>query len=206
MSVRPGVCQDEESLRRGLVQDVRIASAEEATLVDQAIAGDREAFGELYERYVRRVYRYLLYMAKDVDVAEELTAETFLQALAAIHRYQRRGVPYVAWLLRIAHNLQLNLNGRRARRNVPLVHEDQEGVVGSPESSLEHKVSGERLMQAVQTLNADQRQVIILRFIEGLNCDDTARVVGKSVAAVRTAQCRALRTLRQRLEDVAGGV
>ena len=188
------------------MQDVRIASAEEATLVDQAIAGDREAFGELYERYVRRVYRYLLYMAKDVDVAEELTAETFLQALAAIHRYQRRAVPFVAWLLRIAHNLQLNLNGRRARRNVPLVHEDQEGVVGSPELFIQDRASAERLMQVVQTLNDDQRQVIILRFIEGLNCADTARVVGKSVAAVRTAQCRALRTLRQRLEDVAGDV
>jgi len=186
------------------VQDVRIASAEEATLVDQAIVGDREAFGELYERYVRRVYTYLFYMAKDVDVAEELTAETFLQALAAIHRYQRRGVPYVAWLLPIAHNLQLNLNGRRAQRSVPLVHEDQEGVMGSPESSFEHKANGERLMQAVQTLNADQRQVIILRFIDGLSCADTARVLRKSVEAVRTAQCRALRTLRQRLEDGAG--
>jgi len=186
------------------VQDVRIASAEEATLVDQAIAGDREAFGELYERHVGRVYRYLLYMAKDVDVAEDLTEETFLQALAAIHRYQRRGVPFVAWLLRIAHNLHLNLNGRRAQRSVPLVHEDQEGVMGSPELFLQDRASAERLMQVVQTLNGDQRQVIILRFIEGLGCADTARVLGKSVAAVRVAQYRALRTLRQRLEDGAG--
>ena len=186
------------------MQGVRIASAEEAALVDQAIAGDREAFGELYERHVRRVYRYLLYMAKDVDVAEDLTEETFLQALAAIHRYQRRGVPFVAWLLRIAHNLQLNLNGRRARRSVPLVHEDQEGVMGSPESAFEHKANGERLMQAIQALNGDQRQVIVLRFIEGLGCADTARVLGKSVGAVRVAQYRALRALRQSLEDGAG--
>ena len=186
------------------MQDVRIASAEEATLVDQAIAGDRGAFGELYERHVRRVYRYLLYMAKDVDVAEELTAETFLQALAAIHRYQRRGVPFSAWLLRIAHNLQLNLNGRRGQRNVPLVHEDQEGVVGSPELFLQDRASAERLMQVVQTLNDDQRQVIILRFIEGLDCADTARVLGKSVGAIRVTQYRALRALRQRLENGAG--
>ena len=183
------------------MQDVRIASAEEAALVDQAIAGDREAFGELYERHVRRVYRYLLYMAKDVDVAEDLTEETFLQALAAIHRYQRRGVPFVAWLLRIAHNLQLNLNGRRAQRSVPLVHEDQEGVVGSPELFLQDRASAERLMQVVQTLNEDQRQVLILRFIEGLSYADTARILGKSVGAVRVAQYRALRALRQKLED-----
>jgi len=183
------------------VQGVRIASAEEATLVDQAIAGNREAFGELYERHVRRVYRYLLYMARDVDVAEDLTAETFLQALAAIHRYQRRGVPFVAWLLRIAHNLHLNLNGRRAQRNVPLVHEDQEGVVGSPELFLQDKASAERLMQVVQTLSPDQRQVIILRFIEGLSCTDTARVLGRSVGAIRVAQYRALRALGQSLEN-----
>ena len=186
------------------MQDVRIASAEEATLVDQAIAGDREAFGELYERHVRRVYRYLLHMAKDVDVAEELTAETFLQALAAIHRYQRRGVPFVAWLLRIAHNLQLNLNGRRAQRSVPLIHEDQEGVVGSPELSLQDRASAERLMQVVQTLSGDRRQVIILRFIEGLSCADTARVLGKSVGAIRVDQYRALRALRQSLENGRG--
>ena len=186
------------------MQDVRIASAEEATLVDQAIAGDREAFGELYERHVGRVYRYLLYMAKDVHVAEDLTEETFLQALAAIHRYQRRGVPFVAWLLRIAHNLHLNLNGRRAQRSVPLVHEDREGVAGSPELILQDRASAERLMQVVQTLNADQRQVIILRFIEGLGCADTARVLGKSVGAIRVAQCRALSALRQRFENGAG--
>jgi len=181
--------------------DLRIMYAEDAALVDQAIAGDREAFGELYERHVGRVYRYLLYIAKDVDVAEDLTEETFLQALAAIHRYQRRGVPFVAWLLRIAHNLHLNLNGRRAQRSVPLVHEDQEGVVGSPELFLQDRASAERLMQVVQTLNEDQRQVIILRFIEGLGCADTARILGKSVGAVRVAQYRALRALRQKLED-----
>ena len=186
------------------MQDVRIASAEEATLVDQAIAGDREAFGELYERHVGRVYRYLLHMAKDVDVAEDLTAETFLQALAAIHRYQRRGVPFVAWLLRIAHNLQLNLNGRRGRWTVPLVREDQEGVVGSPELFVQDRASAGRMMQVVQTLNEEQRQVIILRFIEGLGCADTARVLGKSVGAIRVAQYRALRALRQSLENGRG--
>ena len=186
------------------MQDVRIASAEEATLVDQAIAGNREAFGELYERHVGRVYRYLLYMAKNVDVAEDLTEETFLQALAAIHRYQRRGVPFVAWLLRIAHNLQLNLNGRRAWRTVPLIHEDQEGVMGSPELILQDRASAERLMQVVQTLNENQRQVVILRFIEGLGCADTARVLGKSVGVIRVTQYRALRALRRSLENGRG--
>lgn len=144
---------------------LRVTPAEDGTLVERARAGDREAFGELYEQYVGRVYRYLLYMAKDVDVAQDLTEQMFLQALAAISRYERRGVPFVAWLLRIAHNL--HLNGRRVRpRNSSRREEEEETDRGSPELSCEARANAEELMQAVQGLTKDQRQVIILRFVE----------------------------------------
>lgn len=172
---------------------------DDTTLVDQAIAGDREAFGELYERYVSRVHRYLLYLAQDVDAAQDLTEQTFLRALAAIHRYERRGVPFVAWLLRIAHNLYLN--GRSAQRNSSSICDNQDGRRESPELLCEARARAEEVMQAVQALSRDQREVIILRFIEGLSYADTARILGKSVGAVRVAQYRALCALRQRLED-----
>lgn len=172
---------------------------DDTTLVDQAIAGDREAFGELYERYVSRVHRYLLYLAQDVDAAQDLTEQTFLRALAAIHRYERRGVPFVAWLLRIAHNLYLN--GRSAQRNSSPICDNQDGRRESPELLCEARARAEEVMQAVQALSRDQREVIILRFIEGLSYADTARILGKSVGAVRVAQYRALCALRQRLED-----
>ena len=181
------------------MQGLRIASVEDASLVDQAIAGDREAFGELYERYVSRVHRYLLYLAQDVDAAQDLTEQTFLRALAAIHRYERRGVPFVAWLLRIAHNLYLN--GRSAQRNSSSICDNQDGRRESPELLCEARARAEEVMQAVQALSRDQREVIILRFIEGLSYADTARILGKSVGAVRVAQYRALCALRQRLED-----
>lgn len=181
------------------MQDPSIASVEDATLVDRAVAGDREAFGELYERHVNRVYRYLLYMVKDVDVTQDLTEQTFLQALEAVHRYERRGVPFVAWLLRIAHNLRLN--GQRVERNNSSIHNNGGGVTESPELSCEAKANGEEVWRAVQALEGDQRQVIVLRFMDGLSYADVARVLGKSVGAVRVAQCRALRALRRRLED-----
>jgi RNA polymerase sigma-70 factor (ECF subfamily) len=182
------------------VQDLRLASLEDETLVDRATAGDREAFGELYDRCVRRVFRHVLYMVNDVDLAEDLTEQTFLRALEAIHRYEWRGVPFLAWLLRIARNLYLN--DRRVQRNNSSIHNKWNGgVAASPEFYCEAKLDGEEVWRAVRALDGDQRQVIVLRFMDGLSYADVADVLGKSVGAVRVAQYRALRALRRRLED-----
>lgn len=182
------------------MQDLRLATLEDETLVGRATAGDREAFGELYERCVGRVFRHVLYMINDVDLAEDLTEQTFLRALEAIHRYERRGVPFLAWLLRIARNLYLN--DQRVQRNNSSVRKNWDGgVVVSPESFCEAKLDGEEVWRAVRALDGDQRQVIVLRFMDGLSYADVARVLGKSVGAVRVAQYRALRALRRRLED-----
>jgi RNA polymerase sigma-70 factor (ECF subfamily) len=183
-----------------LVQDLMLASLEDETLVDRATAGDREAFGELYDRCVRRVFRHVSYMVDDVDLAEDLTEQTFLRALEAIHRYEWRGVPFLAWLLRIARNLYLN--DRRVQRNNSSIHNKWNGgAAASPEFYCEAKLDGEEVWRAVRALDGDQRQVIVLRFMDGLSYADVADVLGKSVGAVRVAQYRALRALRRRLED-----
>jgi RNA polymerase sigma-70 factor (ECF subfamily) len=182
------------------MQDLRLATLEDETLVDRATAGDREAFGELYERHVTRVFKHVRYMVNDVDVAQDLTEQTFLRALEAIHRYEWRGAPFLAWLLRIARNLYLN--GQRVERNNSEIRRNGNGgVAASPESSCEARLSVEEVWRAVQALNGDQRQVIVLRFMDGLSYADVARVLGKSVGAVRVAQYRALRALRRSLED-----
>lgn len=198
----PGLLgRGEDSPGQGqLVQDLRLASLEDETLVDRATAGDREAFGELYDRCVRRVFRHVSYMVNDVDLAEDLTEQTFLRALEAIHRYERRGVPFLAWLLRIARNLYLN--DRRVQRNNSSIHNKWNGgAAASPEFYCEAKLDGEEVWRAVRALDGDQRQVIVLRFMDGLSYADVADVLGKSVGAVRVAQYRALRALRRRLED-----
>jgi RNA polymerase sigma-70 factor (ECF subfamily) len=182
------------------VQDLRLATLDDETLVVRATGGDREAFGELYERCVRRVFRHVLHMVNDVDLAEDLTEQTFLRALQAIHRYEWRGVPFLAWLLRIARNLYLN--DRRVERNDSSIRNRWDGgAVASPEFFCEAKLDGEEVWRAVRALDGDQRQVIVLRFMDGLSYADVADVLGKSVGAVRVAQYRALRALRRRLED-----
>lgn len=177
-------------------------TTDEAELITLAAIGDREAFGRLYERYVFKVFRHIYYLTNDSQAAEDLTAQTFLKALEAIHRYQLRGVPFLAWLLRIAYNLTMNYkkverhNGSHLREEII----EAQGVFFSPELSCEAKVSGETIWEGVRRLKGDQRQVIVMRFIDGLSYPDIAQVLGKSVGAVRVIQYRGLTALRRMLE------
>jgi len=180
---------------------------DERTLVERAIARDQEAFGALYDRHVVRVYRHLYYLVGNAAEAEDLTAQAFLQAWEAIHRYQIRGAPFVSWLLRIAHNVGVSyLRSRRDGAELPETLVDRSHH-GNPEEALQRQAEVERVREAIMRLRAEQRQVIVLRFIEDLEYREVAEIVGKSVAAVRVIQHRALNALRKqvRRED-AGGV
>jgi len=179
----------------------RVEATTDASLVARAAVGDREAFGELYDRYVTPVYRHIYCMANDRQVAEDLTAQTFLQALQAIDRYEQRGVPFLAWLPRIASNLTVN-HWRVQRNNSSNSHGlEPEAFISSPELLCEAKLREEEVWRAVRHLRRDQRQVIVLRFVDGLSYPDVARVLGKSIGAVRVIQYRALSALRRALED-----
>ncbi len=182
-----------------------LQKADDADLIAGAAKGDREAFGALYERYVFKVFRHVYYLTSDVHTAEDLTAQTFLKALEAIHRYEIRGVPFLAWLLRIAYNLTVNHKKIRSNGNAPLPDAvEVEGIRYSPEASCEAKADGERVWEGVRTLRGDQRQVIVMRFVDGLSYPDIAQVLGKSIGAVRVIQYRALCALRRRLEGDLG--
>src|SRR3990172_902104 len=173
-------------MRRSVAQET-----DEGGLIALAARGDREAFGRLYERYVFRVFRHIYFLTNNSELAEDLTAQTFLNALEAIPRYQMRGVPFLAWLLRIAYNL--TVNHRKVRRNGTTQLPEGleiEGTTYSPEASCEAKADGERVWEGVRRLRDDQRQVIVMRFIDGLSYPDIARVLGKSIGAVRVIQYR----------------
>jgi RNA polymerase sigma-70 factor (ECF subfamily) len=189
-------------MRRSNLQE-----ADDSELIACAARGDREAFGALYERYVFRVFRHVYYLTSDPHTAEDLTAQTFLNALEAIPRYEMRGVPFLAWLLRIAYNLTVNHRKVRKNGTAPLPEGlEIEGTTYSPEASCEAKADGERVWEGVRHLRGDQRQVIVMRFIDGLSYPDIARVLGKSIGAVRVIQYRALCSLRRKLEDDLGHV
>lgn len=175
------------------------AAAEEEGLIARAARGDRDAFGRLYQRYFPRVYRHIRHLNSEPELAEDLAAQTFLNALQAIDRFELRGVPFLAWLLRIATNLTINhLKGERANGSAPLPPTlEAQDIDASPEESCQTKVDGERLWQLVRRLRRDQRQVIVMRFLDGLSYQDIAQVLGKSPGAVRVIQYRALANLRR---------
>lgn len=167
-------------------------------LVEAAIAGDAEAFGLLYERHVNDVFTYLYYRLGDRTTAEDLASEVFLRAWQKIGEYRYRGLPFVAWLYRIAHNLLIDHRRRESRRpSVPLgtVTEIQDGVDGP--SSISEALTRVDLQTAVARLSDDQQQVIVLRFILGMSPDEIARVLGKTRGAVEALQHRALKNLRR---------
>ena len=175
-------------------------SADDTPLVLRAIQRDQDAFGELYDRHVVRVYRHLYYMVGRQPEAEDLTAQTFLKAWEAIERYQVRGAPFVSWLLRIAHNLGVSY--LRSKRETSEVHE---GIVDDksrrdPQSALQQTVEEEMVREAILRLREEQRQVIILRFIEDLDYREVAEIIGKSVAAIRVIQHRALNAMRKQMK------
>lgn len=173
---------------------------DESTLVERAIARDKEAYGALYDRHVVRVYRHIYYMVGNTTEAEDLTAQAFLQGWEAIERYQIRGAPFVSWLLRIAHNLGVSyLRSRKESTQLPETLEDQ-GRQRNPEAVAQQRLDGDRVRQAILQLRNEQRRVIILRFVEDLDYQEVAEIVGKSVAAVRVIQHRALNALRKQMQ------
>jgi RNA polymerase sigma-70 factor (ECF subfamily) len=174
---------------------------EEKRLVERAIGRDQGAFAELYDRHVVRVYRHIYYLVSDAREAEDLTAQTFLKAWEAIDRYKERGAPFVAWLLRISHNLTISyLRSKRDHSEL------DEGFVdskrhGNPEESLEQSTDERSVREAVLRLRDEQRQVIMLRFVEELDYREVAAMIGKSVPAVRVIQHRALGNLRKLMQQ-----
>jgi len=183
---------------------VALQDLDERTLVGRAIARDREAFGALYDRHIVRVYRHIYYMVGNAAEAEDLSAQAFLQAWEAIHRYQIRGAPFVSWLLRIAHNLGVShLRSKRDSSELPETLVDHSRY-GNPEEVLSRQVEADRVRQAIMRLRDEQRQVIMLRFVEDLEYREVAEIVGKSVAAVRVIQHRALNALRKQMRQQDG--
>src|SRR3970282_266317 len=138
-------------MRRSNLQET-----DDSELIARAAQGDREAFGALYERYVFRVFRHVYYLTSDPHTAEDLTA------LEAIPRYEVRGVPFLAWLLRIAYNLTVNYRKVRKNGTAPLPEAlEVQGTIYSPEASCEAKADGERVWEGGRRVRGGQAQGIV---------------------------------------------
>jgi RNA polymerase sigma-70 factor (TIGR02952 family) len=166
-------------------------------LVTLAQAGDGDAFGLLYDKYVEPVYRYLYYRVGDRGLAEDFTSETFLRALRRIGKLEYQGRDVGAWFITIARNLVLD-HAKSARNRFEVVTDEPiEGsnAVASTESTVLANLTSQELVAAVNQLGADQRECIVLRFIQGLSVSETAAVMGKGDGAVKALQHRAIRRL-----------
>ena len=168
---------------------------DERALVEAARA-DHARFLDLYDRHFHRVYAYVLRRARNRTDAEDVTSEVFQRALANLDRYEWRGIPFVAWLYRIAaHELADRRHGSTRAAGTPLPDPDP------ADADLERQVA---LFQLVDRLAHDQRRVIELRFGEGRSIHEVAEVLGRSDGAIKQLQRRALESLRAGLEGRRG--
>ena len=181
-------------------------SRDENTLIQQAKEGDPAAFAELYDLYQPAIYRYIFYRVNDVPTAEDLTSEVFVRLVEKIDRFKIQGRPLLAWLYTIARNL-ITDHHRHAGRALPLSLDGPPVAdvdAADPEDAIEHSLTQHMLATAITSLTEDQRQVVILKFVEGLDNETVARALGKSVGAVKGLQHRALVALRRVLEANGG--
>lgn len=170
----------------------------------QAAQGDGEAFGVLYERYVGRIYNYIYYRTGNTADAEDLTARVFYRAMRHIRNYRDRGLPFSAWLYRIAHNLVANWHRDNSRRKeIPL----DESVVGRPngehpEHELLRNEEKEQLLRVIRGLPEERQQLLILKFADHLTNDEIGQVMGRTEGAVKSLYHRTLIALRDELETL----
>jgi RNA polymerase sigma-70 factor (ECF subfamily) len=161
---------------------------------------DRAAFGALYRRYLDRVYGYAFYLLGDHHDAEDVTERTFLAALGAIDSFRDEGASFRAWLFRIAHNQLVNALRARGRHRSTSLDAVPEAADGDPELLAGRAEEWRRLRRALERLSDDRRQVIVLRFVDGLSAREIGAVLGRSPGAVRVLQHRALRQVAELLE------
>jgi RNA polymerase sigma-70 factor (ECF subfamily) len=173
-------------------------------ILARALAGDVEAFGDLYERHLDDIYNYVYYRVDHREEAEDLSEAVFLRAWRALDENPPREVPFLLWLYRIAHNAVVDHYrtrkdhlGLEAAANVPDPKAGPESLVTSWEDITE-------LRRAIRRLSEDHQEVLVCRFIAGLSHAETAVVMTRSNEAVRALQYRALVALRKLLGNKVG--
>ena len=179
-----------------MVDQIQLSDRE--ILVD-ASDGDQEAFGMLYERYVGKIYNYVYYRTGNQHDAEDLTARVFYRAMRHIVNYQDRGLPFSAWLYRIAHNLVANWHRDNSRKKeIPLdTTLAVKKVSDHPESAVLKSEEHDNLLTLIRTLPADRQQLLILKFVERMPNAEIGEIMGRTEGAIKSLYHRTLLALRE---------
>jgi len=174
---------------------------DEESLVRRAQQGEQEAFAHLYENYFDKIYRYVALRIGDRMEAEDITQQVFLHAIRAISSFKWKGVPFSAWLFRIAHNQVVDYLRKKTRRTVTPLEEPMVASNDDPQLIAEQRLNIEKLDSATKRLTPAQREVISLRFAGELPIAQVAKLMGKSEGAIKALQHSAIVALRKVLCD-----
>ncbi len=179
-------------------------ATDEARLIQRANEGNPAAFAKIYDRHQPAIYRYIFYRVGDVATAEDLTSEVFVRLVEKSHHLVYRGRPLLAWLYTIARNLVTDHHRRGGRATMLPLDERLVADTTNPQEAPERALTQQMLATAIARLTKDQRQVILLKFFEGLANETVARMLGKSIGSVKSLQHRGLAALRRILEPTEG--
>jgi RNA polymerase sigma-70 factor, ECF subfamily len=185
------------AVRRPAAKDRR--DDQEERLLVEAAQVDPTRFGDLYEIHFERIYAFIARRVSNRDIAEDLTSDVFHKALAGLRRYESRGAPFAAWLIRIAANAVAD-QYKRSAREAPGSEDPPEPAANPDVEASENRA---HLFRLVNQLPDDQRRVIFQRFVEQMSIHEIAQQLGRSEGAVKQLQFRALQNLRTRMEGAS---
>lgn len=171
-------------------------------LLQASSQGDAEAFGQVYDLFLNRVFRYILYMIGNWSDAEDMTEETFAKAWQRLGSFRGEEQAFKTWLLRIAHNHVVD-RLRQRRGDTTMLSDYGEDIAEpnakSTQTTAEESLLYEQALRLATRLPAQQKQVILLKFVQGLDNREISAITGQREGAIRVAQMRALQTIRQQL-------
>jgi RNA polymerase sigma-70 factor (ECF subfamily) len=183
-------------------KEALLSGMDDSELIKRAKT-DKDAFGQLYERYAGKIYNYVYYRTGNAADAEDLTARVFMRAMKHIGSYDDRGVPFSAWLYRIAHNLVANWYRDRSRRKIMSLDDvsqwnfHEEG----PESLAQFLEDREALLVTIRRLPADRQELLILKFVERLSNKEIGDIMDRSEGAIKSLYHRTLLFLREEIQS-----
>lgn len=181
----------------------KIKKISQEEVLKKAINGDLDAFSVLYRENVQRIYNYIYYRTGNTHDAEDLTARVFQRALNHISRYKDKGVPFSAWLYRIAHNLVANWHRDRSRKKEISIEDMTLQIPGHemPESTMIMSQEIGSLMDNIRTLPPDRQLLLILKFVDDMTNKEIALIMGKSEGAIKSLYHRTLIQLRNTMQE-----
>ncbi|MGI5915576.1 MAG: sigma-70 family RNA polymerase sigma factor [Anaerolineae bacterium] len=179
-----------------------MADQDEKAIIEAA-KSDPSVFGEIYERYVDRIYTYIYHRVGNAHDAEDLTSRTFYRALSHLPSYQDKGIPFSAWLYRIAHNLLANWHRDRSRQPVVALDEvvTRSPASEHPEWMAELQDDTRLLREVIRELDPSRQELLVLKFTEGLSNAEIGKIMGRSEGAIKSLYHRTLLQMRKEMEN-----